>query len=185
MLHVTVLFVFVTVCLYTDLTERKIYNTVVLCGACAALLLNMLRFGATEGFYYTLTGLFTGFLLLIIPFILGGLGAGDVKMLGMIGAFTGHMLVVQVMLASALAGGVFALVKMIIKRQLAWRMRRLLTGAFLALVTGKTFYLANLSDEQESPGAIPYGAALFAGVVIIYILGSTNRLYPAAALRLL
>jgi prepilin peptidase CpaA len=104
---------FIAVCLYTDLSERKIYNNVVLAGIIVSLIYNVIVLGPLNGAVFTFTGLFTGIFLLIIPYVAGGLGAGDVKMLGMIGAFLGYSMVVEVLLVSALVGGIFAVVTLI------------------------------------------------------------------------
>lgn len=175
MLNVWMLFLFVAVCLYTDLTERKIYNSVVLCGIVTALVINITLLNITEGIVFTFAGLFTGILLLIIPFIVGGLGAGDVKMLGMIGAFTGYGIVVQIMLASAVVGGIYALIVMLAGRKLMSRMWKIIQGFYLFAVTKKVVYCSNIKDKDAEKNAIPYGVALSAGVIIIYVLGSMNH----------
>jgi prepilin peptidase CpaA len=169
------LFIFVAVCLYTDLTERKIYNSVILCGIVAALIINIIQLNMIEGTLFTFTGLLIGILLLIIPFIMGGLGAGDVKMLGMIGAFTGHGIVVQVMLASAVVGGIYALIVMLAGRKLMSRMWKIIQGFYFFAATKKVVYCSNIQDKDAEKNAIPYGVALSAGVIIIYVLGSMNH----------
>lgn len=175
MLNVWILFLFVAVCLYTDLTERKIYNSVILSGIVAASVINIIQLNLIAGTLFTYTGLFIGILLLIIPFILGGLGAGDVKMLGMIGAFTGYAMVVQIMLASAVVGGIYALIVMLAGRKLMSRMWRIIQGLYLFAATKKTVYCSNIQDQDAEKNAIPYGVALSAGVIIIYVLGSMNH----------
>ncbi len=166
------LFIFVTVCLYTDLTERKIYNSVVLGGLGAAFIINIIQHGLMDGVLFSLTGFFTGIFLLVIPFIIGGLGAGDVKMLGTIGAFMGYALVVDVLVVSALIGGIYALLMMIKERGVIRRLVLLFTGFALFTLTGKAIYLRNLQDEKREKAAVPYGAALALGVIVIYVMGS-------------
>ncbi len=178
MLDVWILFIFVAICLYTDLTKRKIYNSVILCGIIAALFINIAELSIKEGTIYTFYGLFTGIILLIFPFILGGLGAGDVKMLGMIGTFTGYQVVFQIFLASAVVGGVYSLIVMLMGRNLTSRMWKIIQGLYLFCVTRKTIYCSNLQEKDAEENAIPYGVALSAGVIIIYVLGSMN--YVAA-----
>lgn len=175
MLNVWILFIFVGVCLYTDLTERKIYNSVILCGIVAAFVINVIQLNMIEGTLFTFTGLLIGILLLIIPFILGGIGAGDVKMLGMIGAFTGHGIVVHIMVASSVVGGIYALIVMLAGRNLMKRMWRIIQSFYLTAATKKIIYCSNLQDPDAEKNAIPYGVALSAGVIIIYVLGSMNH----------
>ena len=173
------MFAFVAVCLITDLAERKIYNSVVLCGLVVAMGIHVVEQGFYLGFTYTISGFFTGIFLLLIPFVMGGLGAGDVKMLAMIGAFLGHGLVLPVMLASALVGGVFALVVMLREGEFLNRMKKLVISLLCFAGTRKSAHLENIDDDQRSGRAIPYGVALTVGVVIIYIMGSMNHLLPA------
>ena len=49
-----------------------------------------------EGFLFSLAGALTGFGLLVIPYIIGGTGAGDVKLLGAVGSFLGTHGVIMV-----------------------------------------------------------------------------------------
>lgn len=168
------LFFFVAICLVTDLAERKIYNVVVLAGSLAALGLNVWQQGFLPGVQNTFSGFFTGILLLLIPFILGGIGAGDVKMLGMVGAFLGSSLVLHVMLASAVAGGIFALFVMARERCLPRRLNNTFRAIWCTIVLRKAVYLQSLQDPEQERQSIPYGAAITTGVIIIYIMGSMN-----------
>lgn len=145
-----VMFLFVAICLLTDLTKRKIYNAVVLSGFTAALVLNLLDMGLKSGFMQTFLGFFTGILLLLIPFILGGIGAGDVKMLGMVGAFLGSSLAVQVMLASALAGGVYALILMIKDGNLLRRLQNIYRAIWCSIVVRERIHLESLQDAMPN-----------------------------------
>jgi prepilin peptidase CpaA len=62
-----------------------------------------------DGFSLSLAGAMSGFSLLIIPYLIGGTGAGDVKLLGVVGSFLGPKGVFTVFLVSCVLGGVFAL----------------------------------------------------------------------------
>jgi prepilin peptidase CpaA len=169
---------FIAVCLYTDLSERKIYNNVVLAGIIVSLVYNVVVLGPLDGAVFTLTGLFTGIFLLVIPYIAGGLGGGDVKMLGMIGAFMGHSRVVEVLMISALVGGIFAVVALIRGKGILRRLWRLISGFIFFMLTQKSVYLRTLEEDEMKRNAIPYGAALSAGVIIIYIMGSLEYNLP-------
>ena len=178
MLSVWLMFAFVAVCLVTDLLERKIYNVVVFTGIVTALVVNVVMQGVYLGLTYTLAGFFTGIFLLIVPFIMGGLGAGDVKMLGMIGAFTGYPVVIQVLLVSAVAGGIFALVTMLKQGKMVKRMKLFFIGLFCSVGAKKTMHMNNLEDRDAGKHAIPYGVALSVGVIVVYIMGSMNYIMP-------
>src|SRR4029450_4918407 len=92
----------------TDLRSRRIPNvltfTAGLCGIAAAALVDGMSGATTSA---------TGWLVVIaifFPFFaLGGLGAGDVKLLGAIGAWLGPMNAVWVGLYAGAAGGLLAI----------------------------------------------------------------------------
>ncbi|MDG3004750.1 A24 family peptidase [Paludisphaera mucosa] len=64
-------------------------------------------------------GALTGFGLLVAFFAMGGVGAGDVKLLTALGAWLGPWLTVHVFLASAIAAGLYAFVLSILGGGLA------------------------------------------------------------------
>jgi prepilin peptidase CpaA len=171
-MSVWALFTFTAICLATDLSKRKIYNPVILAGFLTALVINMVNMGARAGAVFTLKGFFIGLLLLLIPFMLGALGAGDAKMLAMIGAFVGSTQVLYVMLASGVAGGVYALIVMVKSGTLKTRMKKVLLGIYCSLFLRKAVHMDNLENTAATHQTIPYGAAITAGVIIIYILGT-------------
>jgi prepilin peptidase CpaA len=55
-------------------------------------------------------GIVVGILLMLPGHLLGATGGGDVKLMGAVGAFVGPVLVITAFLATAIAGGVLALV---------------------------------------------------------------------------
>ena len=62
-----------------------------------------------SGFLFSLEGLLLGLALLIVPYLLGGMGAGDVKALAALGALLGPGEIFQVFLYASIAGGILAL----------------------------------------------------------------------------
>ena len=59
---------------------------------------------------------------MFIPFALGGMGAGDVKLMGVVGALKGPEFVWVAFLASAMAGGILAIGEMLKSGQLKQRL---------------------------------------------------------------
>lgn len=53
-------------------------------------------------------GAVVGLALLIVPYLMGGIGAGDVKLLMVIGSFGGISLVLSGFICGAILGGLFA-----------------------------------------------------------------------------
>ncbi|WP_051682996.1 A24 family peptidase [Salinicoccus luteus] len=102
------LIIVLAVCVVTDIRERKIYNKVIFPALLAAFGLNII-FGGFSGFGDALIGFVVGFALLLIPYILGGMGAGDVKLLGLVGAFKGSSFVLESFIYMAVVGGMLAI----------------------------------------------------------------------------
>lgn len=102
-LHLVDIVLLATLCLAcaTDIKSRRIPNWLILIG----LSLGWLTLTAEQGISGWLDGvlgLVLGIALLFIPFALGGLGAGDVKLLGLVGALKGPAFVFESFLAMAL-----------------------------------------------------------------------------------
>jgi prepilin peptidase CpaA len=62
-----------------------------------------------SGLLFSVLGILTGFSLLFLPYLMGGMGAGDVKALAALGALLGPGAIFQVFLYTGLIGGVLAL----------------------------------------------------------------------------
>jgi prepilin peptidase CpaA len=69
--------------------------------------------GGIEGLLFSLQGAMVGMAILIIPYFMRGMGAGDVKLVGVVGAFLGVGKVVLALLWTALVGGLYAIVLLI------------------------------------------------------------------------
>ena len=80
-----------------------------------ALLIHLNQ-AATAGLWFWASGLLLGMGLLMIPFLLGGMGAGDVKLMATIGALKGASFIFQVFLISAIAGGILSLLYLLYDR---------------------------------------------------------------------
>ena len=93
----------------TDLRSQRIPNVLTFSAAIAALACAVVVGGVSNAGISAL-GWLVGVALFFPLFALGGLGAGDVKLLGAIGAWVGPWVVIRVGLYSAMAGGVLALI---------------------------------------------------------------------------
>ena len=82
------LFIFLTAAVYTDLRDQRIPNLIVLAAAAVGLL-SHLYVGGLQGAGFALGGLALGMGFLLPFYALGGMAAGDVKLMGAVGAFLG------------------------------------------------------------------------------------------------
>ncbi|MFL0247774.1 A24 family peptidase [Candidatus Clostridium stratigraminis] len=103
-------------CCITDLRVRKIYNKIIFPILFSVLLLQLILNGFS-GLRVSLLGFASGIAILIIPFILGGLGAGDVKLLALIGALKGGIFAINTALYMCIIGGAIALIIIIFHKE--------------------------------------------------------------------
>jgi prepilin peptidase CpaA len=92
-----------------DLRTRRIPQVLTLGGALAGFVFHVLNGGWDAG-VASAAGWAIGIAVFFLPFALGGLGAGDVKLLGAIGAWLGPMNALWVGLYAGAAGGILAII---------------------------------------------------------------------------
>ena len=93
---------------YIDVREGRIPNWLTMSLAVFGTTVNIISQGWV-GFLSSIEGIALGILCLIFFYIKGGMGAGDVKLLGAIGAVMGPYLVVYVFGFAAVLGGLYSL----------------------------------------------------------------------------
>ncbi|WP_374584308.1 prepilin peptidase [Pseudoduganella sp.] len=93
----------------SDLAWRRVPNVLVLAGLLLALALHWRLGGSGALLGQALAGGVVGLLLFLPMYALGGMAAGDVKLMAMAGSFVGPAQALQLGVLSALAGGVLAL----------------------------------------------------------------------------
>jgi prepilin peptidase CpaA len=116
------------------------------------------------GFLFSMEGTIVGIGVLIIPYLLGGMGAGDAKLMGAVGALLGPKGVFLAFLFTALIGGGYALVVIVLHGFLKETFQRY--GIMLKhfYLTGKLLYLP--PAEKEKKPKLRYGLAITAGTLL-------------------
>lgn len=150
----------IVVCVFTDLTERKIYNIVLFPAVIAALAYHIYTAGMSGGLF-SIKGLLIGMALLLVPYIMGGIGAGDVKFLGAIGSLKGSAFIFATFLAGAIVGGIMAVFCLLKNKRLLFTIKKLFSPFLYryGLIIDQT----ENSEESNSNSTIPYGAAIAVG----------------------
>ncbi|WP_306392983.1 A24 family peptidase [Telluria beijingensis] len=169
-LPLLLLFALLGAAVWHDVRARRIPNAIVFPGMLAAFALHALLpagqglFGAEPGglgLLQSLCGWGLGLALLLPMYALRLMGAGDVKLLAMVGAFVGAGQILTVGMFTLVAGGVLALAFA------AWQgsLRRLVANAYhMAMHT--TFsalagsIAAPVTPPEAASGRLPYAVAI-------------------------
>lgn len=153
----------------TDLRSRTVPNGLVAAGAAVGLLLNCFEAGMPGGTRSVL-GAVAGLAVFLPFYLLGGMGGGDVKLMGALGACVGPMPALKMAVAAAAAGAVLAIVVAARRGVLA----RTLSGA--GRLMGSWLTRGPRPDPEltlENPQAltIPYALPIAAGALLIAATG--------------
>ncbi len=154
-----------------DVRTRRIPNYLTGGTAVAGLLVQAI-IGGWTGLGDGLLGLLLGFSLLFGLYLMGGMGAGDVKALAALGAWVGVKHTVYLFIYMGLAGGVLALFYLWWRGVFTARLKRLgnwlLSWVLLRSHGGVGGGPAPAATaEQERLEGVPYGVALAVGMAIL------------------
>lgn len=160
-----VLIVFLIVAVVTDIRERRIPNWLVATGIVFGTAFHGLVSNRTDA-AFALLGLVAGVALLIPFYLIRAMGAGDVKLMGMIGSFLGASGVYGTALATMAAGGLLAIgmtASMRMLPQLFANLRTMLIQRHIQQMSGS---FSSEMPALPSVGKMPYAIPIFAGTVI-------------------
>ncbi|TLS35573.1 A24 family peptidase [Pseudalkalibacillus caeni] len=147
---------------FTDIKDRRILNIVTLPAIAFALIYHSVT-GGFSGFQFSFFGFLVGLGLLFIPFAMGGMGAGDVKLLAAVGALQGPAFVFSAFLYTAMIGGLIAVLILLKQGQLMDSIKRILFASRLRTL--------DIVDKKELHHAFPYGVAIVLGTFIVQFGG--------------
>ncbi len=157
-----------------DIRSHRIPNKLVLIGVVTGVVLNGLLpegWGFNSaipgglGWLGALKGLGVGMAVLLPIYWLRAMGAGDVKLMAMVGAFLGPTDVLGAVLATFIAGGLMALVVVLWSKQLAnflQNIKLILLGGVVKMSAGQ---LPLMNDLPVSVGKLPYAVAITVGTL--------------------
>ena len=170
---VTVVLVATLASAVTDLWKFKVHNLITLPLLISGLLFHGI-FGGPSEFLGSLAGMVFGFGILVVFYVMGGMGAGDVKLLAAVGAWLGMPLTFVVFLASSLAAGVYALVLVLacgrtretwINLQIIWH-RIAAVGRHLG---AEDRVAAEISRPDRRSRVIPFAAMVATGLIALLV----------------
>jgi prepilin peptidase CpaA len=165
-----ILLVFLVLCAASDVRTGRIPNVLTLPFSSCALSIHFFNNGV-DGLIFSAAGMATGIGLLILPYLVNGIGAGDVKFMGAVGGFLGAEASLAAFILIALAGGVYSLAVILIHRDV-----------FSGFFREKLIVLSNMVMTRqyeplpmESSGKRPrlkYGVAIAFGTITYLLLKS-------------
>jgi prepilin peptidase CpaA len=153
-----------TLACVSDLRTRRIPNALTFGAAIAAVAAHGATAG-TEGVMTGASGWLVGVALFFPLFALGGMGAGDVKLLGAIGAWLGPLTVFHVGMYSSMAGGILA-VAVALKAGYLRQAFRNLWGLVCYWKTVGLKPAPGLTLEQDKTPKLAYAVPVLAGLVV-------------------
>ena len=150
----TLLLLMVSIAAVNDLAARRIPNRLLLAGLAGALLLHGLSAEPGTVLLSALGGMLLGLVIFLPFYLVRGMAAGDVKLMAVVGFFTGPTEAFQIAIFTWCAGGLMALLLILLRsrlRQVFVNVGHLLSGTTLPL----------------SAGAMPYGVAIALGTIVV------------------
>ena len=152
----------------TDSFKSIIPNYSIVVFLSVSIIFNLHQSGI-NGLLSSLSGLLIGLALLIIPFMLGGMGAGDVKALAVLGSLVGPSDIFQIFLYMGLIGGVIALFHHVLSPSFFNDFKNFIVSIRLAFITKDPKYLR---PEKSAPKLkFPYAVSLAFGFCAFVIKG--------------
>ncbi|MCB1757543.1 MAG: prepilin peptidase [Gammaproteobacteria bacterium] len=153
-----------SVAVYTDIYRNRIENKLTFPAALIGMTLNAFLPNGL-GFESALIGFLLGLVCFLPFYIAGGMAAGDVKLMGAVGAFVGFPLILKAVLISLICGSILGI---------AWLVRFKGIGDFLhryflvgkhSLMTGSLQYIP---PAKGTPALLrfPYALAIACGTTV-------------------
>ena len=156
-----------------DVRYRRIPNWLSVSGVLIGLALNTFLYQGWPGLRLSLSGLVVAFGVYIVLYALRAMGAGDVKLMGAVGALVGWQDWFGIFLTAAIVGGAMALILVATKgrvKKTFWNVGFILNE----MKSGRPAYLAKEELDVRNPKALglPHGAVIAVGTVFFLALST-------------
>ncbi len=147
-----------------DLRTRRIPNVLTFGAAVGGLVFHLATNGVAGGME-SVAGWIVGAAVLFVPFALGGMGAGDVKLLGALGAWLGPSDALWLALYTGMAGGVMAVLVAMATGYLGQACRNIWSLVGYWRVVGVR-PMAELTLQRGGAPRLAYAAPILAATVV-------------------
>lgn len=157
--------IFIAIAFVTDVRHSKLPNTLTVCGTIVGIVFHVGTQG-WNGLLFSIIGACTGFLIVLVLYLLGALGAGDVKLFAAIGAMMGCMFVLQTLIYSILCAGIIGLVLLLIKKQMRATGHKLTAWLISIIALNRLETLREIKYQKNIK--FPFMYAVLPGVIVSY-----------------
>lgn len=152
----------------TDIKARRIPNVLTFGGALLAAAFWTVTAGGS-GLATSIAGWFVGVGIFFLPFALGGMGGGDIKLLGAMGAWLGPRDAVSLALYTGVVGGVLALVVALARGYLGTALSNVRLLLTHWRVTGIR-PLPEVTLEQSKSPKLAYAVPILVGTLVTVLV---------------
>ena len=170
-LRVGVLLILLAIASVSDYRTFKIPNWLTAGGIVFALIYNTaVPFYRDHGFLWALGGLVIGFLAMLPCYAIRVMGAGDVKLMAMVGAFLGVSDVISAILYSLIVGGIAAIGFALMNKVFIRMLGNVKSAAQMMMMSAIGGFKPDLRIEPgKSVGKLPYGICIAIGTTIFVV----------------
>lgn len=170
--RIGLLFALVVIAAVSDYRTYRIPNWLTFGGTALALAYAAaVPFNPGQGFLWAAAGMAIGLFVMLPFYLLRAMGAGDVKLMAMIGAFVGGDHIIPIILLSFIVGGTMAIGFAVYKRVLWRTLGNVKSMTQMLLLSAMTGAASSTSvDARNSGGKLPYGVSIAIGT-IGYLVG--------------
>lgn len=159
---------------WMDWRSRRIPNWLTIPSLLLGLAANTM-FGGWPGAKLALEGAGLG-LGLLLPFVLArGIGAGDWKLMGALGAVLGPARLLLVLVGTILIAGAMAIVEMVRRKRVKQTLLNVYVLILIAATFGRRFHRENISLDNPEQLAVPFGVAAALSTVVFVCLVLASR----------
>jgi prepilin peptidase CpaA len=171
---IALLLILLVIAAYFDITSRRIPNQLVLAGLIASFILQI-NFYGFEGFKAWGLGLLVGFGAFLPIYILRAMGAGDVKLMAMVGSFLGLNFALGAVLTTLVVGGILAIATALYSGVLIQTMKNVRTVLTVGMYKTLSGGGVQLDAPAASAGSMPYAVAIGLGTLVHQIILGTFK----------
>ena len=155
-----------------DVRFRRIPNWISVGGIALGVLSNSLRHGI-PGLLFAIGGFGLGFGLYFVLYLIHAMGAGDVKLMGAIGALVGWKNWIAIFVIAAIVGGIMAMIVILARSRVKktfWNIGYLLNE----MRRGRAAYATREELDVQNPQStgLPHGAVIAVATIFYLALAA-------------